>query len=120
MIGSNNTILQPLVAKENTLVGVCAVCPNIIVKDHRFCFTGASKEYSRKEFKKTVESLGGTSTDSLSPSVDYLVIGASGNPCWAYACYGRKVEMAVKLRKEGHKIILVHEYDFHNVIPASK
>lgn len=49
---------------------------------------------------------------SVSNKTDYLIIGADGNPCWAYACYGRKVEVAVKLRKEGGKILLVHEYDF--------
>ena len=48
--------------------------------------------------------------------MDYLVIGAEGNPCWSYACYGRKVERAVELRKEGLRIMIVHERDFHDAL----
>lgn len=51
-----------------------------------------------------------------SKKVDYLVIGAEGNPCWSYACYGRKVERAVELRKEGLRIMIVHERDFHDAL----
>ncbi len=29
-----------------------------------------------------------------------LVIGGGANPCWAYACYGQKVEKAVELRSD--------------------
>ena len=47
---------------------------------------------------------------------DYLVIGSGGNPCWAYSCHGRKVEKAVKMRKQGHPIIIVHESDFWDAI----
>jgi hypothetical protein len=53
---------------------------------------------------------------SVSSKVDYLIIGADGNPCWAYACYGRKVEMAVQLRKQGSRLQLIHEHDFHDAI----
>ena len=48
--------------------------------------------------------------------VDYLVIGADGNPCWAFACYGRKVEKAVELRKSGVRIMIIHESDFHDAV----
>jgi len=34
--------------------------------------------------------------------------------------YGRKVEKAIQLRKEGHKIILVHENDFWDAIEDLK
>jgi len=48
--------------------------------------------------------------------VNYLVVGADGNPCWAYACYGRKVEKTVALRKKGSAILIVHENDVHDAI----
>jgi len=51
---------------------------------------------------------------------DYLVLGTDGNPCWAFACYGRKVEKVIQLRKEGHKIILLHENDFWDAIKDLK
>ena len=53
---------------------------------------------------------------SVSTKTDYLVVGNAGNPCWAYACYGRKIEAAMNLRKEGGKVIIVNETDFWDVI----
>ena len=88
--------------------GVCAVCPEIVFADRKFCFTGRSKRCSREELAQEIERRGGLFSKTLVKTVDYLVIGADGNPCWAYACYGRKVEEAVKYRKAGCKIVLVH------------
>ncbi len=52
----------------------------------------------------------------MTAKLNYLVIGAEGNPCWAFACYGRKVEKAVELRKKGIRVVLVHENDFHDAV----
>lgn len=41
-------------------------------------------------------------------------------PCWACSCYGRKVEQVVKLRKEGCRITINHENDFHDEMPICK
>jgi hypothetical protein len=50
--------------------------------------------------------------NSVSRKTNYLIVGDDGNPCWAFACYGRKVEKAINLRKQGTQIIIVHENDF--------
>lgn len=92
--------------------GVCAVCPQIVFDQKWFCFTGAFQKHSRTDLKELIYSLGGLFTDSIRKDLDYLVIGSDGNPCWAYACYGRKVEEVVSLRKTGMQVSLVHEYDF--------
>lgn len=112
----NKTIVNPPVKEGTSLVGLCAVCPDIRFPDSVFCLTGASHKYSRCDFEALISELGGTATGSVSRKVHYLVVGADGNPCWAYACYGRKVERAVELRKEGHAIVIVHEYDFHDAV----
>jgi hypothetical protein len=103
--------LQP---DEITIQGVCAVCPEIVFPGSFFCFTGASARYTRQKFEKITAQLNGKVSNSVTQKLNYLVIGAAGNPCWAYACYGRKVEAAVKLRKQGHKLLLVHENDFYD------
>jgi NAD-dependent DNA ligase len=95
---------------------VCSVCPEVTFEGKVFGFTGSSTKYSREEFREIVEGLGGIVANSVSKKLDYLIIGADGNPCWAYACYGRKVEMAVALRKAGARILLVHENDFHDAL----
>lgn len=112
----SKTIVSPKVAVASNIVGLCAVCPEISFSDRRFCFTGASHKFTRSEFSKLIKQLGGEVVNSVSTKLDYLIIGADGNPCWAYACYGRKVEKAVELRKAGARLLLVHENDFHDAV----
>jgi BRCA1 C Terminus (BRCT) domain len=112
----NKTIVTPLVFEGNTVNGLCALCPEIEFSGSLFCFTGASAKYTRNQFSELVESLGGRVTKSVTSVLDYLVIGADGNPCWAYACYGRKVEAAVHFRKQGAHLLLIHENDFHDAV----
>ena len=117
----SKTITSAPVTSGESVVGLCAVCPEIEFPDKTFAFTGASARYSRSKLTETVSELGGNVASGPGKKVDYLVIGADGNPCWAFACYGRKVEKAVELRKSGVKIMIVHESDFHDaVLDASK
>jgi len=115
-IGDNRAVSKALVSSDTTIQGLCSVCPSIIFKNSIFCFTGSSCKYTRKQFFEIVMNLGGKVTNYINPKIDYLIIGADGNPCWAYACYGRKVEEAVNLRKQGHRLLIVHENDFNDAI----
>ena len=99
-----------------SVLGLCAVCPEIIFQEKHFCFTGASSRLNRKGFMSLVSSFGGYPINNVTRKLDYLIIGSEGNPCWAYTCYGRKVEQAIGLRKSGSRLILVHENDFHDAI----
>lgn len=112
----DRTITAPPVMIDGDIVGLCAVCPDITLEGSMFCFTGASSRYTRKQLADVVQQAGGEFVDTVSKKVNYLIIGADGNPCWAYACYGRKVEKAVKMRKEGSRILIVHEHDFHDAV----
>jgi NAD-dependent DNA ligase len=95
---------------------LCAVAPNVSFTGATFCFTGASAKYKRAQFEQIVRELGGEALPGVSAKLNYLVIGAEGNPCWSYACYGRKVEKAVELRKKGIRLVLLHENDFHDAV----
>ncbi len=112
----DRTITSPVVSEGASMVGLCAVCPEIEFTESTFCFTGASSRYTRKELTETVERLGGNFASNVTKNVRYLIIGADGNPCWAYACYGRKVEKAVELRRSGVRVLIVHENDFHDAV----
>ncbi|WP_242831377.1 BRCT domain-containing protein [Desulfitobacterium dehalogenans] len=92
--------------------GICAVCPEIVLPNSTFCFTGVSTTASRKGLQSLIVLADGIFSMNVTKSTDYLIIGAEGNPCWAFSCYGRKVEAAVNLRKEGRKITILHENDF--------
>ncbi|TDU26470.1 hypothetical protein DFR24_3496 [Panacagrimonas perspica] len=112
----DRTITAPLITDGQKISGLCAVCPDISVEDRTFAFTGASSRYTRKDFSALISQRGGRILPGVSAKLDYLIIGAEGNPCWMYACYGRKVEKAVQLRKQGIKLLLVHENDFHDAL----
>jgi NAD-dependent DNA ligase len=99
---------------------VCACCPEITLPEKTFCFTGASDRYTRSQFQELVGTLGGSFSKNVTHAVDYLVIGADGNPCWAFACYGRKIEQAVDMRKNGSRIMIVHENDFFDAVEDLK
>ncbi|HEX3043810.1 MAG TPA: BRCT domain-containing protein [Bacillota bacterium] len=95
-----------------TIPGICAVCPGITFKNRSFCFTGISSRARRSEIVKEIEIQGGTYVDNVTPDLNYLITGNNGNQCWAYSCYGPKVEEAISYRKKGANILIVHENDF--------
>jgi hypothetical protein len=103
-----------------TISGICTVDPNVIFAGKTFCFTGLSKKAKRSEIAQQIISLGGIFSNTITKTTDYLIVGDDGNPCWAFACYGRKVEVAVGLRKQGSQISLIHEYDFWDFMEDGK
>ena len=102
--------------EKYSISGICAVCPEISFEGKIFCFTGESYRAKRAEIAETVANLGGIARTSVSAKTDYLIVGNAGNPCWAYACYGRKIEEAVNLRKQGAGIVIVNETDFWDAV----
>jgi hypothetical protein len=107
-------------AQEASLAGVCAIDPEIAFVGNVFCFAGKFGNSAPEEMSEVVSSLGGSWVTSLTPTTDYLVVGSEGNPCWAYACYGRQVEEAVTMRKQGSYVLLVHERDFRHAVANAK
>ena len=98
--------------KDIKIGGVCSKISDIRFLDSQFCFTGTSSRGSRSKIASLIEEYGGKYVNSVSTKTNYLIVGDNGNPCWAFACYGRKVENAINLRKEGAQLIIVHENDF--------
>lgn len=92
--------------------GICALAPEIDFAEHVFCFTGKSTKAKRQDIANLVEDAGGIYNDRVTKETNYLIIGNNGNQCWAFSCYGRKVEKAMNMRKQGANIILVNEVDF--------
>ena len=102
--------------KKYSISGICAYCPDVEIEGKLFCFTGESYRSTRAEIKAEIERLGGRFRTSVSKNTDFLVVGNAGNPCWAYSCYGRKIEEAMALRKEGAKILIINETDFWDAV----
>ncbi|MDX5422145.1 MAG: BRCT domain-containing protein [Hymenobacteraceae bacterium] len=105
---------------EVKISGICTSNPDIRFDGGTFCFTGLFQRATRKEVEQEVIRLGGRVSGSVTKHTDYLIVGDSGNPCWAFACYGRKVEKAITLRREGARVVLVHEYDFWDLVEENR
>lgn len=103
-------------AKIKPLAGICSVSPELVFEGHRFCFTGESSRATRDEMKIMALDRGARVVTSVSSVLNYLVVGAEGNPCWAYSCYGRKIEKAMQLRQDGSKILIIHEVDYFDAL----
>lgn len=98
------------------IFGLCTSEPSIEFKGANFCCTGNLSMGSKSDFEQLLNQLGATYTKNLTLKTDYLIVGDNGNPAWAFACYGRKVEKAIELRKKGHQITLIHEFDFLDIV----
>lgn len=98
--------------EKYSVSGICSVAPDIHIKDCDFCITGESYRAKRHDMAELIRLMGGNCKGSVSKKTDYLIVGNAGNPCWAYACYGRKIEEAMALRKAGEKVQIINETDF--------
>lgn len=99
--------------------GVCAVSPRIVFDSKTFVLTGESSRSPRAEIESRVRHSGGIAEPRVTQRTDYLIVGADGSPYWAFACYGRKIERAYELRKEGHPVVIAHENDFWKAVDAT-
>ncbi len=106
--------------KKYSVEGICAYRPDISFAKKVFCFTGKSSVCDRDTITDEVVELGGVFRSSVSKKTDYLIVGNEGNPCWAFSCYGRKVEEAIALRKAGAGVTIVNERDFWTAVKATK
>lgn len=107
---------KPSNRKPGVISGICASTPGIKFENRSFCFTGSSSRETRENIESLINQKKGLFSDKLDEATDYLVIGASGSPCWTFACYGRKVEQAIERQKSGSGIQIVHENDFWKAV----
>lgn len=118
-VNLNDKETREQINRETSEVNISAHCtsePDVTFKEKTFCITGVLKRGNREQLQNDIRRLGGIPTESVTRKTDYLIVGDNGNPAWAFACYGRKVEKAVNLRKEGHTIMLIHEFDFADIV----
>lgn len=102
--------------QKYSISGICSVCQDITFADNVFCFTGQSNHATRSDIAQIITEHGGIFKNNVTKKTRYLIVGVDGNPCWAYSCYGRKIEEAVNLRKNGQKLSIVSEIDFWDIL----
>lgn len=106
-------------APPTLVAGVCAVNPTIVFEDRFFVFTGESSRAKRKEMEALAQARAAKTTRDITKQTHYLIVCDCGSPHWAFSCFGRKIERAYEMRRDGHPILIVHEHDFWSVIDVA-
>lgn len=75
----------------------------------RFCLTGEFAFAPRSKCEAAISSRGGIISSSVTKKLHYLVVGGLGSPEWKHGSFGTKIEHAVKNRREGLPVLIVHE-----------
>lgn len=115
-ISSHKTLIGKTTGFGKALQGIAATSPNITFGRSTFCVTGASARASRSTIEDYITSLGGGIT-GVSRKLDYLILCDAGSKCWAYACYGRKVEEVMENRQAGQcTTLIVAEVDLWDAL----
>ena len=74
-----------------------------------FCLTGEFAYGTRASCERLLERAGAVAMDSVSKKIRYLVIGTRVSADWAHTSYGRKIERAVELQQQGHRVHIITE-----------
>jgi len=105
------------VTSEFVRQGVCAMNPAIVFAEKKFCITGASHIAKRRQIEHVITGLGGRPHPRVVRDLDFLIVCGGGNKHWAFSCYGRKVEEAMKFRKlDKARIVITHENDLWDAV----
>lgn len=83
--------------------------PEITFNGKFFLFTGTCVFGTRKTCQAAVEQLGGINSNTVTKTLDYLVIGTYVTDSWAHETYGRKIEKAMSYRESGLPVAIITE-----------
>lgn len=82
-----------------------------------FCFTGTFLFGTRPACHKATEKVGGIPTMGITRKLNYLVIGTTSTRSWANTSFGRKIEKAVELQRDGCPITIIGEQTWVKGLP---
>jgi len=74
-----------------------------------FCLTGDFVFAPRAQCAEAITQRGGKVSDSITKKLRYLVVGGLGSPEWKHGSFGTKLEKAVRYKRDGVPILIVHE-----------
>lgn len=88
------------------------------VRDSTLCFTGTFVYGTRAACEKITTAAGGICTSTVSRKVAYLVVGTHISPDWVSTSYGRKIQSAMDLQRQGHPIAILSEQRWLDAMQA--
>lgn len=103
---------SPVCEQPAVSLPLCTDPAPIIYKGKTFVLTGDFIAGTRTNCEKEIEHQGGTTQKRVTLKTDYLIIGDKGSSDWVHQTFGRKIERAVQLRDNGHKIAIISEQNW--------
>ena len=82
---------------------------DLIFKDATFCLTGEFVFATRGTCAEAIERRGGVISKSVTKKLHYVIVGGLGSAEWKHGSFGTKLEQAMKLKREGARLRIVHE-----------
>ncbi len=92
--------------------------PTIVFANATFCLTGDFVYAPRKVCESAIVSLGGNAKSAVSKKIDYLVVGGLGSNEWKHGSFGTKIDGAMRLKREGAPISIIHEDHWASALVA--
>jgi hypothetical protein len=83
--------------------------PTLKYPGARFCLTGEFVYGPREKCATAITTRGGVIASSVTKQLGYLIIGGLGSVEWKHGSFGTKVERAMKYKRDGLPIAIVHE-----------
>lgn len=74
-----------------------------------FCLTGDFVFAPRERCVEEIRQRGGAVGNSVTKKLRYLVVGGLGSSEWKHGSFGTKIETAIRYKREGLPILIVHE-----------
>jgi len=90
--------------------------PELVFERNVYCFTGKFVYGTRKQVEGEAISRGAVVKSNPTLQTDFLVIGLIGSKDWIHSTHGRKIEYAVQLKSQEHKIAIVSEEHWTNYL----
>ncbi|MEO8298648.1 MAG: BRCT domain-containing protein [Burkholderiales bacterium] len=92
--------------------------PDLVFKDSRFCLTGEFVFAPRSTCAEAIERRGGIVSSAVNKKIQYVVVGGLGSAEWKHGSFGTKIEQAMKLKREGVPLRILHEDRWANFISS--
>lgn len=80
------------------------------------CHTGVFLFGTRSACERLTEKAGGLPVDNVTKKTAVLVVGTKVSPDWAHTSFGRKIQRAAELQEEGHRIEIISERRWLEVV----
>ena len=97
-------LLDPIENNSDSYSDVCFNGKNV-------CLSGEFAYGSKTDVSEKLSDMGAIVKDSVTKTVDFLIVGGYGSDNWSCGNYGNKVKRALELQEKGYHIKILKEAD---------